>query len=214
VQTGSLSILVDSGPDFRLQMLRERVKRVDAVLFTHAHKDHTAGLDDIRSFNFLQKSKIPIYGTQEVINQLQKEFEYIFTGSDYPGIPQLDVTVIDENAFNIKDLTITPLKVMHHNLPVLGFRFHDFTYITDANHIPESSIQKIKDSKVLVLNALQKEPHISHFNLKQAIQTAKALKAGKTFFTHISHKLGLHRQVSESLPADIELAYDGLQITL
>ena len=213
IENNGISILIDSGTDFRYQMLRERIKRIDAVLFTHAHKDHTAGLDDIRSFNFRQKSVIPIYGTKQVLNQLKQEFEYIFVENSYPGIPQLSLNVIDDQPFTIKGLDIIPIPVMHHKMPVLGFRVGNFTYITDANDIPLDSREKVKGTQTLVLNALQKEPHISHFTLDEAIQISKELKVPQTYLTHISHRLGLHQKVSEEIPEGIALSYDGLQLT-
>jgi phosphoribosyl 1,2-cyclic phosphate phosphodiesterase len=213
IEYKGVSILIDAGPDFRFQMLRERVKRIDAVLFTHAHKDHTAGLDDIRSFNFRQKSVIPIYGTQEVLNQIKQEFRYIFDDKSYPGIPQLSLNVIDDQSFNIKGLEVIPIPVMHHKMPVLGFRVGNFTYITDANHIPPLSRRDIEGTYTLVLNALQKEPHISHFTLEEAIQVSKELKIPQTYLTHISHRLGLHQKVSEEIPKGVALSYDGLQLT-
>lgn len=212
IETDHLTILIDSGPDFRNQMLRERVKRIDAILFTHAHKDHTAGLDDIRSFNFKQKQAIPIFGTTEVIQQLKKEFEYIFVDKSYPGIPQLTVNEITDKPFQINGTEITPVPVLHYKLPVLGFRIGEFTYITDANKIPDRSKSLIKGSEALVLNALQKEPHISHFTLAEAIYLAEELEVPKTYLTHISHKLGIHSQVSSEIPQNVELAYDGLQL--
>lgn len=214
VETGDQTIVIDSGPDFRNQMLRERVKKIDALIFTHAHKDHTAGLDDIRSFNFIQKKAIPIYAKPEVISQLKNEFAYIFADNSYPGVPRLVVNEIDDNPFTIDKLKIVPIPVLHYKMPVLGFRIGEFTYITDANAIPEESLKKIKGSHVLVLNALQREKHISHFNLEEAIEVAKKLKPGKTYLTHISHKLGSHRNVSQELPESIELSYDGLQVEL
>ncbi len=206
--------VVDSGPDFRQQMLRENVKRLDALIFTHGHKDHTAGMDDIRAFNFTMKKAVDIYATVQVQETIQREFSYIFSGLDYPGIPQLKFYTIDKNPFVIDGVKIIPIEVMHYKLPVLGFRFGDFTYITDANFIADEEKEKIIGSKVLVLNALRREEHISHFTLDEAMAMAKELKAEKTYFTHISHQMGLHDEVNKELPASIELAYDGLKIQL
>ncbi|MEQ8417630.1 MAG: MBL fold metallo-hydrolase [Imperialibacter sp.] len=214
IEVDGLSLVIDTGPDFRQQMLRERIKRLDAVIFTHEHKDHTAGLDDIRSFNFLQQMDMPVYASTAVITQLKREFSYIFADHKYPGVPLVDVKLLDGNPFTIGQTTITPINVMHFKLPVFGFRIGDFTYITDANYISEEEKEKIKGSKVLVLNALQKAPHISHFTLDEAISLAQELKADQTYFTHISHKLGSHRDVSAQLPENIYLAYDGQQLTL
>lgn len=213
-EVDGLSIVIDSGPDFRMQMLRSGVKSLDGILFTHEHKDHTAGLDDIRPFNFLQQKDMPIFGRRQVLEQIQREFSYVFSAKKYPGIPQIDLVEIDENPFSIEGITITPIPVLHYKLPVLGFRIGDFTYITDANFIPEESYKLIEGTEILVLNALQIESHISHFTLEEAIQQAKKIGAKKTYFTHISHKLGLHSEVNSSLPEGIELAYDGLELSL
>lgn len=206
------SLVVDTGPDFRQQMLKERIHQLDAVLFTHAHKDHTAGLDDIRSYNFLQKKDMPVYAEPAVINQLKQEFSYIFDGTSYPGIPRVMIQEISTDAFQIGNIEIIPIRVMHYKMPVLGFRIGDFTYITDANQIDEQELEKVKGTKVLVLNALQQESHISHFTLAEAIALAQSLQVPQTYFTHISHKLGLHQQVSSSLPEGVALARDGLTI--
>ncbi len=214
IETKQGNIVVDTGPDFRQQMLRARVTQLDAILFTHAHKDHTAGMDDIRSFNFLQKKDMPVYATKDVQEQLKQEFSYIFAEKKYPGIPQVNLITIDKDAFKINGLEVSPIEVMHHKLPVLGFRINDFTYITDANFISEEEKEKIKGSKILVLNALQKQPHISHFTLEEALDLAQEIGAEKTYLTHISHRLGLHSEISRELPKNIELAWDGLKISI
>lgn len=206
------SFVVDTGPDFRMQMLREGIKKLDAVLFTHEHKDHTAGLDDIRPFNFYQKGDIPIFGRQAVLEQLQREYAYIFNDKKYPGVPQVACVEIAHNPFQINGIGITPIPVLHYKLPVLGFRIGDFSYITDANHIPEESLALLEGSEILVLNALQKEPHIAHFTLDQAIEQAQRIGAKKTYFTHISHRLGKHAAVEKELPEGVFLAYDGLKL--
>lgn len=206
------NFVIDTGPDFRQQMLREQVKRIDAIIFTHAHRDHTAGLDDVRAYNFMQKMDMPVYGTQPVLDQLRVEYAYAFAQQYYPGIPRLTLNEIDEHEFSINGIKITPLPVQHLNLPVLGFRFNNFSYITDANHIPESTLQKLKGTEILVLNALQREPHVSHFNLADALKMVEKINPRKTYFTHISHKLGTHADVSGELPENVSLAYDGLQI--
>jgi phosphoribosyl 1,2-cyclic phosphate phosphodiesterase len=208
------SIVVDTGPDFRQQMLRENVTRIDAVIFTHAHRDHTAGLDDVRAYNFMQRMDMPVYGTQPVLDQLRVEYAYAFAREYYPGIPRLDLQLIDGKDFSLNGITITPLPVLHLKMPVLGFRFGNFSYITDANYIPDETIEKLQDTDVLVLNALQRDPHISHFNLDEAIKMVDRIKPKKTYFTHISHKLGTHARVSDELPEHIELGYDGLKISL
>ncbi|MDI1322957.1 MAG: MBL fold metallo-hydrolase [Algoriphagus sp.] len=214
IEVEGLSLVVDTGPDFRMQMLRAGIKKLDAVLFTHEHKDHTAGLDDIRPFNFLQKKDIPIFGRSHVLEQIQREYSYIFSGKKYPGVPRVETVEIDDRTFQIEGIHIIPIPVMHYKLPVLGFRIGDFTYITDANFIPEESIELIRGSEILVLNALQKDAHISHFTLDEAVAIAQRIRAKQTYFTHISHRLGLHSEIDEELPEGIALAYDGLTVTL
>ena len=213
VEVSEQSFIVDTGPDFRQQMLRENVKRVDAVLFTHAHRDHTAGLDDVRAYNFLQKMDMPVYGTQPVLDQLKVEYAYAFAKDTYPGIPRLLLNLIDEKPFNVNGISIVPLPVQHLNMPVLGFRFGNFSYITDANFIPDRTLDTLEGTEVLVLNALQIEPHISHFNLNEALKMVTRIKPAKTYFTHISHKLGLHAAIEKVLPPDVMLAFDGLEVT-
>jgi phosphoribosyl 1,2-cyclic phosphate phosphodiesterase len=206
------SLVIDTGPDFRQQMLREYIQHLDAVIYTHAHRDHTAGLDDVRAYNFKQNMDMPLYGTIDVLEQLKIEYSYIFANASYPGLPRIDLKEITDQVFNIGEVAITPLPVMHLKLPVLGYRFGNFSYITDANYISESTLEKLKGTEVLVLNALQREPHISHFNLEQAIKMVEKINPVKTYFTHISHKLGLHGDVEKELPKGIALAFDGLQV--
>ena len=214
VEISGQSFVVDTGPDFRQQMLRENVERLDAVLFTHAHRDHTAGLDDVRAYNFMQNSDMPVYGRQEVLDQLKMEFAYAFTKDAYPGLPRITLNQIDERPFAVNGVPITPLPVLHLRLPVLGFRFGNFSYITDANIIPEETLGRLKGTEVLVLNALQIESHVSHFNLSEALDMIDRIKPAKAYLTHISHKLGLHGAVEKKLPGNVSLAYDGLQIEL
>ncbi len=206
--------VIDTGPDFRQQMLRERVQTLDAVLITHSHKDHIAGLDDVRAFNYLQSKVIPVYGAPETLSQIKSEFYYAFEKEKYPGTPLIDLYSIDENPFKIENFLITPLPVRHMRMPVLGFRIGDFSYITDANFIHEITYERLKGTKILVLNALQKEKHVSHFNLEEAINEAKKIGAETTYLTHVSHKMGLHREVEKELPQGILLAYDGLSLTV
>ena len=212
IETDGISFVIDTGPDFRQQALRAPIRKLDAVLYTHAHKDHTAGMDEIRSFNFLQKKDMPIYGQAEVIDQLKREFAYVFAEHKYPGVPSVLVNTIDKSPFSIEGVNITPIEVMHYRLPVLGFRVGDLTYITDAKTINDEEKEKIKGSEVLILNALQKQPHISHLTLEEAITLAEEIGARHTYFTHISHRLGLHKEVDAELPDGMNLAYDGLKI--
>jgi phosphoribosyl 1,2-cyclic phosphate phosphodiesterase len=214
VQSDTTSLLVDTTPDFRTQMLRENVKKLDAVLFTHPHKDHIAGLDDIKAYNFFQQKPMEVYANELTQEALRREFFYIFAENKYPGIPDINLHTITNQPFIIGDITVIPIRVHHLKMPVLGFRFGNFTYITDANHIDDKEKEKIKGSEILVINALRKKEHISHFNLQQAIDLAKELKIPKTFFTHISHQLGLHVEVNKELPTGIQLAWDGLQIEI
>jgi phosphoribosyl 1,2-cyclic phosphate phosphodiesterase len=207
-------IVIDSGPDFRYQMLRAKVQRLDAIVFTHEHKDHIAGLDDIRAFNYKQQAPVDVYADLRVQAALKREFYYIFEEHKYPGIPQLTLHTIGSEPFNIGKINFIPIEVMHYKLPVLGFRIKDFTYITDAKTVSEQEKEKIRGSKILVVNALQTQTHISHFTLDEAIAFAEEIGAEKTYFTHISHRLGKHQAVSEKLPPHIELAYDGLHLNI
>jgi phosphoribosyl 1,2-cyclic phosphate phosphodiesterase len=212
IETGEHSFVIDTGPDFRQQMLREQVKRLDAVIFTHAHRDHTAGLDDVRAYNYMQQSDMPVYGTAEVLAQLKVEYAYAFVTEHYPGIPRLNLNSIDGDEFSVNGVSFLPLPVMHLHLPVLGFRVGNFSYITDANYIPPTTIERLKGTEVLVLNALQREQHISHFNLTEALEVVEQIRPQQTFFTHISHKMGLHADVEKELPDHVSLAFDGLKV--
>jgi phosphoribosyl 1,2-cyclic phosphate phosphodiesterase len=214
IEVNDKSLVIDSGPDFRQQMLRERIKKLDALLFTHEHKDHTAGMDDIRSFNFLQRRDMPIYAQAHVLDQLKREFAYVFAESKYPGVPQVEVHTIKNSAFHIDDIEVMPIEVMHYKLPVFGYRIKDFTYITDMKTISDREFSKLEGTQVLIVNALQKTPHISHLTLDEAIEFAERVQAKKTYFTHLSHKMGRHADVAQELPSGIEIAYDGLEINL
>lgn len=214
VEFDGLSLIIDTGPDFRQQALREGIKKLDAVLFTHAHKDHTAGLDDVRAYNFIQQKTMPVYGTVDVHDQLKREYHYVFSRAKYPGIPQLSLIELTGDDFEINGRQIITLPVFHLKLPVLGFRFGDFSYITDANFIPDETLRKLRGTKVLVLNALQKEKHVSHFNLDEAISVAQKIGAETTYFIHMSHKMGMHKDVEKILPLNIKLSYDGLALSL
>ncbi|MBL7710358.1 MAG: MBL fold metallo-hydrolase [Chitinophagaceae bacterium] len=210
VQSATTSLVVDTGPDFRQQMLRGKVKHLDAVLFTHPHKDHLAGLDDIRAFNFFSKKPIDIYADSLTEEAVRRDFYYAFTDTKYPGIPELNMHTINLDPFMVGDIPVTPIQVWHLKMPVLGFRFGKFTYITDANRIEEEEKEKIRGSEVLVLNALRKQKHISHFTLGEAIELVRELSIPGAYFTHISHQLGLHAEIEVELSHGMHLAYDGL----
>jgi phosphoribosyl 1,2-cyclic phosphate phosphodiesterase len=209
IKSEQTSIVIDTTPDFRYQMLRSGVKHLDAVLFTHSHKDHIAGLDDIKAFNFITQRPMPLFGNEETANALKRDFYYAFNDKKYPGIPELDLQVINKEPFSIRDFKIIPITVTHLNMEVLGYRFGNFTYITDANFISEEEKDKIRGSEILVVNALRKEKHLSHFTLQEAIDLSIELDIPTTYFTHISHQMGLHDEVSSSLPKGMFLGYDG-----
>jgi phosphoribosyl 1,2-cyclic phosphate phosphodiesterase len=212
VQSDTTSIVVDTTPDFRYQMLRENVKKLDAVLFTHPHKDHIAGLDDIRAFNFFQQKPMEVFTNALTEEAIIREFAYAFAEKKYPGVPSINLNTISDEAFYIGDIPVIPVEVWHHQMPVLGFRFGKFTYITDANRIDADEKQKIIGSETIVLNALRKEKHISHYTLGEAVAEAQGMGIPQGFFTHISHQLGRHQEVSTELPPGMELAWDGMQL--
>jgi phosphoribosyl 1,2-cyclic phosphate phosphodiesterase len=212
VESDLTTLVVDTTPDFRYQMLRENVKKMDAVLYTHPHKDHVAGLDDIKAFNYFQNQAINVYANALTQKALKNEFYYIFAENKYPGVPDVTLNDIHDAPFVVGDIDVIPVNVWHLKMPVLGFRFGGFTYITDANRIEEAEKEKIRGSEVLVLNALRHEKHISHFSLPEAIALAQELGIPQVYFTHISHQLGLHDAVSSNLPSGCALAYDGLQL--
>lgn len=214
VQSAATSIVVDTTPDFRYQMLRINNRRLDAVVYTHPHKDHLAGLDDIRAYNYFTKKPMDIYANSLTEGALRRDYYYAFSDTKYPGVPELNLITIDQHPFIICDIPVQPIEVLHHKMPVLGFRFGDFTYITDANKIEEEEKEKIKGSKILVLNALRKEKHVSHFTLQEAIDLAIELDIPEIYLTHISHQLGKHQEINQELPSHIKLAYDGLKLTI
>lgn len=207
-------LVIDSGPDFRYQMLREKVKQLDGIVFTHEHKDHVAGMDDIRAFNYINKKAIDIYATLNVQQTLKREFQYVFDGTKYPGIPEVNLITITNQPFKAAGIDFIPFEVLHHKLPVLGFRIGDFVYLTDANYVSKEERNKIRGAKVLIINALRREEHISHFTLAQALEIIDDLKPEMAYLTHISHQLGLHNEVEKELPAHVRLAYDGQQFFL
>jgi len=212
VQSQFTTIVVDTTPDFRTQMLRAHVRKLDAVLFTHPHKDHIAGLDDVKAFNYFQNKPMDVYANELTLEALKREFSYIFTDKKYPGIPAVTLHIINEETFVVGDIAITPIRASHLHMPVLGFRFGKFTYITDANSIGDTEKRKIIGSDTLVVNALRKKPHISHFNLQQAIDLVQEIHIPNAYFTHISHQLGLHEDVNRELPSQMQLAWDGLNL--
>lgn len=207
-------VVIDSGPDFRQQLLREKTRSLDAVIFTHEHKDHIAGLDEVKAFNFLNKMRMPVYATPRVQEALKREFAYVFSEERYPGIPEVDLFEFDNEVFHVGDLVFQPVSVMHYRLPVKGFRVNDFAYVTDANFIAETEKEKLRNLDVLVLNALRREPHISHFTLEEAVALVEELKPRKAYFTHISHQLGTFEELRREIPPHIELAVDGLQLVV
>lgn len=214
VESATTTIVVDTTPDFRYQMLRANVKKLDAVLFTHPHKDHIAGLDDIRAFNFSSQEKMDVYANSLTEEALKREFSYAFSDKKYPGIPEINLNTITQEPFVIGDIPIIPIQVWHLKMPVLGFRFGKFTYITDANKIDEQEKDKIRGSEVIVLNALRKQQHISHYNLAEAIELVQELQIPTAYFTHISHQLGRHAEVENELPENIHLAFDKLELRM
>lgn len=215
VRSENTSVVIDTGPDFRQQMLIHNITKLDAVVFTHEHKDHIAGLDDIRAYNYVQQKNMPVYCTRLVETAIRRDFFYAFSESKYPGVPEMDIIPIDEkNSFQIGDIPFVPIRVFHHRLPVLGFRIYDFVYITDANSIPDDELEKLKGARIVVLNALRKQSHISHFNLEQALSIMEYIKPEYGYFTHISHLMGLHNEVEAELPSHIRLAYDGMKLAI
>jgi phosphoribosyl 1,2-cyclic phosphate phosphodiesterase len=214
VQSAATTLVIDTGPDFRYQMLRTKTKHLDAVLFTHPHKDHLAGLDDIKAFNFFTKKPMQLYANSLTEEALRRDFYYAFAEFKYPGVPEIELNQIDLTPFIVGDIPVTPILVWHLKMPVYGYRFGNFTYITDANRIEDGEKEKIKGSKVVVLNALRKQKHIAHFTLEEAVALAKELQIPNAYFTHISHQLGLHDAIEKELPTGIHLGYDGLVVSV
>jgi phosphoribosyl 1,2-cyclic phosphate phosphodiesterase len=210
LETGDVTLLFDAGPDFRQQMLRENVKKLDSILLTHEHKDHISGMDDVRAFNYKSQDAIDIFAEERVLKAVKKEYSYVFSEYQYPGIPKMRLNIISGNSFNISGIEIIPIRVFHYRLPIYGFRIGNFAYITDANYIPEESKEKLFGVKYLVINALRKEKHISHFSLREAIDFIREISPKKAFITHISHQMGTHKEVLKELPPGISLAFDGL----
>ncbi|HYJ37141.1 MAG TPA: MBL fold metallo-hydrolase [Chitinophagaceae bacterium] len=214
VESATTKLVVDATPDFRYQMLRANVKHLDAIVFTHPHKDHVAGLDDVRAFNFFTRKPMDIFANEMTQEVIIREFAYAFADTKYPGVPEIRLNTIAYDEFMVGDIKVIPILVWHLKMPVLGFRFGDFTYITDANRIEQAEKEKIAGSKVIVLNALRKEKHISHFTLDEAVAEVQQMKIPQAYFTHISHQLGKHDDVNTELPPGISLGWDKLEINI
>lgn len=213
VERGDTTIVIDAGPDFRQQMLRAYVRKLDGIILTHEHKDHIAGMDDVRAFNYKSQDAIDIYAEERVQKAVKREYSYVFAEYQYPGIPKMRLNTITDYPFTVKGLTIIPLRAFHYRLPVYGFRIGDFAYITDANYVPEETKELLAGVKYFVINALRKEKHISHFCLREAVDLIREISPRKAFITHISHQMGLHTEVNAGLPQPVALAYDGLAFT-
>ena len=212
VEDGDMRILIDAGPDFRQQLLSNKIEDLDAIVLTHEHMDHTGGLDDVRAINYFKNKAVPIYCEERVAESLKKEFYYAFEDDRYPGVPEFDIKIIDSTPFSIGRLQIVPIRVYHGKLPILGYRIGNFAYITDASHIPDEEYKKLKELNIFIVNTVRKERHPSHFSLSEAIEAAVKTGAKKSFLTHFSHQIGTYRRLSLSLPVDIHAAYDGLTI--
>jgi phosphoribosyl 1,2-cyclic phosphate phosphodiesterase len=212
IETEGKIFIIDSGPDFRQQMLRENVKNITAILFTHEHKDHVAGLDDVRAFNFILGKHIDVYAEVRVHEAIKREFAYIFADYKYPGVPQVNMHLIDNSVFEIEGIRIQPVRAFHHELPVFGFRIGTIAYLTDIKTIPENEKIKLKDLDILIINALRKEEHISHLNLQEALNLINELKPKRAYLTHLSHRFGLHATEEVLLPSNVKIAYDGLKL--
>ena len=212
VETALNTFVIDAGPDFRQQMLNAHVKKLDAILLTHEHKDHIAGMDDLRAFNYKSQAAIDIYAEERVQTAVRKEYAYVFSENHYPGVPKMELHNIDNYRFTIKGDTILPLRIFHYRLPIFGFRIGDMAYITDANYIPEETREKLIGVKYLVVNALRKEKHISHFSLGEALELIREVSPRKAYITHIGHQMGRHTEVNRELPANVTLAWDGLEV--
>ena len=213
-ESKNVTLIFDAGPDFRQQALRENMTKLDAILLTHEHKDHIAGLDDVRAFNHKSLSAIDIYSEERVQKAIRREYAYVFSKKRYPGIPEMRLCTVTDSPFSINDVEIQPIRAYHHKLPVYGFRIGNFAYITDANSVPEESMKKLIGIKYLVINALRKEKHISHFCLQETLELIDELSPEKAFITHVSHQMGFYDDVSKKMPTGVYLAYDGLSVLI
>ncbi|WPP49886.1 MBL fold metallo-hydrolase [Catalinimonas niigatensis] len=214
IEVNGKSFIIDSGPDFRQQVLGNQITQLDALIFTHQHKDHIAGMDDVRGFNFSQQKDMPVFATHEVIQQLKQEFAYVFAADSYPGVPRVLVHEIENKPFEAEGVAFTPIQVLHYKLPVFGYRVQNFTYITDAKSVAEEEKEKMKGTEVLVLNALQHKQHLSHFTLEESLELIEEIQPRQAYLTHISHNLGTHQEVNRLLPPHVKLAYDSLRIEI
>ncbi|MDP3916259.1 MAG: MBL fold metallo-hydrolase [Bacteroidota bacterium] len=214
IETETQCLVIDAGPDFRQQMLTHKVRHLNGILLTHEHTDHIFGLDDIRAFNWAQKQPTDIYAEERVQIAIRRIFDYVFANYKYPGIPQMHLHLLENKPFMIGDLEVLPIRGFHYKLPVFGFRFGKIAYVTDVNRLEKPEIDKLRGLDVLVLNALRKEYHISHYNLDQALEIIAEVKPGKAYLTHLSHQMGFHGEVQSELPEDVFLSYDGLQVVV
>ncbi len=212
IEVDGLSLIIDSGPDFRQQVLREHINTLDAIIFTHDHKDHTGGLDDVRAFNYIQKKPMQVFAEPYVLDTIRREYAYAFAEKPYPGVPQIDLNAIGNKPFYIAQTLVEPIRGMHYKLPMLGYKFGQFAYLTDMNAISDEELNKIKGIDTLVINALRLEKHISHFNLEEALEVIQKANVKHAYLTHIGHQLGLYDSVMKNLPSNVQLAYDGLKI--
>lgn len=214
VSVGDKNVVIDTGPDFRQQMLRANVKTLEAVVYTHEHIDHMIGLDDIRSYNFAQKKDMELYCNVDVEEAIKRVFSYVFRTNPYPGIPKVKIVSIENKSFDLVGITFQPVEVMHHKMPVFGYRIGDFAYITDAKTVAPEERAKLKGVKTLIVNALHKREHISHFNLDEALAFIKDIQPEMAYLTHISHYMGKHEEVESTLPANVRIAHDGMEILI